>query len=218
MLVSKLTFGSFLTYCPRKDATDNDEEIKKSRNLMYNLKTERFLEDSSKFMSEVVAERIKNELNDLPFRDFFGEHVWLVPIPKSSLMRSDSLWVPDKLARALSARGLGIHMPCLQRVIAVQKSASANSNDRPKAIDHFNSLKIKPSVHQPTEIILIDDVVTRGATMLACASLLKKYFPKAEIKGFAVIRTISKPEEFNAIKEPFVGEITLSGENTFRRP
>lgn len=218
MLISELEFGSLWTYCPRTEGDVNEEEIKKSKNLAISLKTESKLAQKEVFMSEFVSQKMQQELDNLPFAGFFTEDTALIPIPKSSLMKADSLWVPDKIARALANKRLGIHLPCLQRIKAVTKSANSTAENRPKAIEHYNSIKIKPPIQQPKNIVLIDDVITRGATMLACASVLREYYPNASIKGFAVIRTISRPEEFKAIKDPCIGKIYLTNEETIRRP
>ena len=69
------------------------------------------------------------------------------------------------------------------------------------------------------DFLLIDDVVTRGATLLAAAARLKATSPSARVRAFAVMRTVSNPEEFSALFSPVAGKIHLadSGE-CFRRP
>lgn len=218
MLISELEFGSLLTYCSSKEETSNTVEIKKSKNVMYTLKQEKKILSVNKFMSELISERIKNNLSDFPFKDFFGAHVLLVPVPKSSLMQTGSLWVSEKIAKSLATKGLGIYCSCLERVKAVQKSAYVKANERPKPIDHFNSLRFNPSIHHPKEIVLIDDIVTRGATLIGCASILRKQFPDAKIRAFVVMRTITNPINFISITQPCVGKITLSNGETFRNP
>lgn len=70
----------------------------------------------------------------------------------------------------------------------------------------------------PQEILLVDDIVTRGTTMLGAASRLRDVFPGVHIRAFAAMRTITPPATFNAIYDPCKGEITLNGQDTFRRP
>jgi len=70
----------------------------------------------------------------------------------------------------------------------------------------------------PVRILLIDDVVTRGATLLAAASRLVEAWPGIEVCAFAVVRTISNPSKFDAIYAPVVGTIAFDGEQTRRRP
>jgi len=67
-------------------------------------------------------------------------------------------------------------------------------------------------------IVLVDDVITRGATMLGAASRLAEVYPEAEIRCFAMIRTMSRSETFVRILDPCLGHIRLSGDQTFREP
>jgi|SRR3989344_5443758 len=214
MLISELDFGSYLAYSPR----GSSELAKKSRNILNLIKFEKNLQEPNIFMSEFVAKKMKGDISNLPFKDFFGPDVFLVPAPKSSLMKPNSLWASEKIAKALSKEGFGICFPCLERVTAVTKSATSKSEDRPKAKDHYDSLRVKSSIKVPKEIVIIDDVVTRGSTLLGCASRLHKAFPNIPIRGFAVVRTISEARKFKEISDACVGKITLSGNETFRHP
>lgn len=214
MLLSEIEFGSYLTYCPR----GNDDEIRKSKDVMLYIKNESSIGQPPKFMSRYVVEMIKEKINNLPFNNFFGDNVSLVPVPKSSLVQKDTLWVPDKIARSLVNQKLGIYCPCLERIKKIPKAAFSKSIDRPRAIDHYNSIKVKSILPRPQQIILIDDVVTRGATLIGCASKLNEIYPNIPIKGFAILRTISKPEDFVSIKQPCIGKITLDNGFTHREP
>ena len=215
MLLSKLEFGSYLTYSPRGQS----ETAVRSRYWKDCLKNEKSVESPPKFMSQLVAERMKKNIDQMPFKHFFNENVSLVPVPKSSLMQSNALWVSEKIANALSKQAFGSFYSCLKRIKPVQKAAYAvPSNKRPKPIEHYNSIECQQLVHRPKEIVLIDDIITRGSTLLGCASKLKEVFPDVPIRAFAVIRTISDPDNFKAIESPCVGTITRSGNDTFREP
>ena len=215
MLLSKLEFGSYLTYTPRP----NSDLSNKAKNIMIYLKSEGNIGTPPKFMSEFVADRLKESIDQMPFKRFFNENVSLVPVPKSSMMQSNALWVSEKIAKALSKQAFGNFYPCLKRIKPVQKAAYAvPSNRRPKAIEHYNSIECQQLVHRPKEIVLIDDIITRGSTLLGCASRLKEIFSDVPIRGFAVIRTISKSDDFKKIEDPCVGTITRSGNDTFREP
>ncbi|MFT4309091.1 MAG: phosphoribosyltransferase [Candidatus Woesearchaeota archaeon] len=218
MLLSNLEYGSLFAYCPRFIEGQKNEEIKKSKNVMNNVKSDSIRGNPPRVTSELISEMIKTKIESFPFKDFFGEDIDLVPVPKSHLMQKDTLWVPDRIARALSKQGLGNYYPCLQRFIPVQKSSYSVSSERPKPTEHYNSIKVIPQVHQPRSILLIDDVITRGSTMQGCASLLKKHFPNIPIKGFALIRTISNPHEFAKYNDSCIGVISLVNEESFRTP
>ena len=68
----------------------------------------------------------------------------------------------------------------------------------------------------PHEIVVVDDVVTQGTMLLACASILQAAYSAAHIRGFAVIRTES--DYFQRILDPCVGRITRTGSYVNRHP
>jgi len=66
-------------------------------------------------------------------------------------------------------------------------------------------------------MVLVDDVVTRGSTLIACASLLDEALPAADISAFAAVRTMSDLEDVPTMREPCVGMIHYYGDNRLRR-
>ena len=214
MLLSRLEFGSYFSYTPRGES----DIAKRSKNTMILLKSEQTIGNPPRFMSQFVAERMRESINQKPFRNFFNPNVSLVPVPKTSLMKADTLWVPEKIAEALSRQRLGVCYPCLKRIKPIPKAAYSEPSERPKAIDHYNSIICQSLIPIPHEIVLIDDIVTRGSTLLGCASKLREFFPDIPIRAFAVFRTISDSSLFKEIEDSCVGEITLRGNDTFREP
>ncbi|MBI1664074.1 MAG: hypothetical protein IS860_11460 [Nitrosopumilus sp.] len=79
-------------------------------------------------------------------------------------------------------------------------------------------MKVKELLDTPREIVLVDDVITPGATTLGAVNRLADAFPNAKIRVFAAMRTISNPDEFSEIIQPCIGTITLLNENTWREP
>ncbi|MCH7940606.1 MAG: hypothetical protein IH842_01355 [Thaumarchaeota archaeon] len=214
MLLSQIKFGSFLSYSPRGSL----ELQSHSRTVRSNLKNDVPL-DSGKLMSITVAEQIKRDLDQLPFADLFQVNPILIPTPSSSLTRVDTLWVPHCIATALVGQGLGRSVEtCLQRVTPLQKASTSRPENRPKPIEHYDSMVVQTTIHEHNEILLVDDIITRGSTLLGAASKLVDTFPNAHINAFAVMRTVSTPQNFERIIDPREGTITLVGENTFRDP
>lgn len=184
------------------------------------LKNDGFLQAPPILMSQWVAETIQRNISTLPFASYFQPNTILIPTPKSSLMREGSLWVPDRLATALVARGLGKEVArCLVRVEPVPKAALSVASARPTAAPHYETMHVQGRISEPDEIALIDDIVTRGATLLGAANRVADVFPRARIRAFAAMRTISNPVEFAKEYDPIVGEIRIrpSGD-TLRRP
>ncbi|MCE2505204.1 MAG: hypothetical protein J4F36_01750 [Nitrosopumilaceae archaeon] len=213
MKVSKVDFSSLLTYTPR----GKDEEHFRSRSVMRDLKNDVVL-PSGNLMSTSIANMIKRQLDRYPFSDYFNENTLLVPTPKSTKQQKDELWVPQRIVLAMANNGLGKMRECLSREIALPRSSTSLASDRPKAKRHYESMKVKELLDAPREIVLVDYVITRGATTLGAVNRLADAFPNAKIRVFAAMRTISNPDEFSEIIQPCIGTITLLNENTWREP
>lgn len=208
--------GSLLAYSPR----GGGELGQSSRNVMLALKADK-LEGSPAIATSVrIARAVKESLPTLPFRDYFGSDVTLVPTPKSSLSKPDTLWVPQCIARAMIDLGLGIEVrEILRRASVVAKSAGNDPSLRPSPQMHYDSFAVQKLIHEPKVITLVDDVVTRGSTLLAAASRLNEAYPRVEIRAFAAMRTVSNPEELTRIRDPRLEVIRLRpGGDTLRRP
>lgn len=143
------------------------------------------------------------------FRDFFSSETILVPVPGSSLTKPDTLWAPKLLSDALLRHELGSSVcTCLSRCIPVQKSAISKPQDRPTPAKHCETMEIASMVTEPTDILLIDDVVTRGATLLGAAGRISQRYPNTNIKAFAAMRTVSDIHEFKGVLDPQMGTIS----------
>ena len=123
--------------------------------------------------------------------EVFGAAPLLVPVPRSSRPVEGGIWPAYNIASALVANGIGAAvLPCLQRVKAVPKSAFAASGTRPKPLDHYESIVAVNMVADRQQLCLVDDVITKGATLLAAASRLRETYPHAKIVAFALVRTL----------------------------
>jgi len=159
-------------------------------------------------------------MSSLPFVSFFQPDVILVPTPKSSLMRPNTLWVPERIAAALVEAGLGKEVvPCLVRSKSVSKAALSRPQERPTPAEHYESMGVQKRLSKPGEVMLVDDVVTRGATLLGAANRLADVFPQTRIRAFAAMRTISDLSDFIKVYDPCTGTITLRASgDSLRRP
>lgn len=216
MLLSELEVGSYLCYSPRGES----DLAKRSQVWMRRLKNEQPYGDPPRPTSVYVAQRLAAEVEKTPLAGLLGERVVLVPVPGSSPGQKGWLWPPLQIARALQAQRLAVEvLPCLKRRVGVKKSSTSSPEDRPRAADHYDSLEIEGRLPAPEEIVLVDDVVTREATLLAAASRLHESFPEARIRSFSVIRTVSNPDELVTIRDPRMEWIRLKPDgDTLRRP
>ncbi len=216
MILSELDYGALLAYATHGDSA----KIQHSKDVMNKLKNDGFVEDPPILMSQWVARTIQQNRSTLTFASFFQPDTILVPTPKSSLMKQGTLWVPDRLATALVGRGLGKKVArILERVTAVRKAAWSAPEDRPLPHDHMESMVVQKLLSEPSDILLIDDIITRGATLLGAASRLAEVFPRTRIRAFAAMRAITSQGDFDKVYCPVVGKIYLRSEgDTLRRP
>lgn len=155
------------------------------------------------------------------FAPAFGSRVVLVPVPGSApLQRTD--WVGERVAWCLKELGLAAEVwPILRRQRAVRKSACAAVGERPSVLEHYASFAVEHPVGvainqyaravKPAEsglqVTLVDDVITRGRTLLAAARRVRETFPEARIRAFALLRTLGPHEMLHRVLDPCEGEV-----------
>jgi hypothetical protein len=145
----------------------------------------------------LVARRVAENLAAYPFlQACLGEEITLVPMPRSSLQRPGFLWPVQRICECWLAEGLGRDIePCLIRTAPLLKASLAVPGQRPHPIDHYHSTTVRHSRRSaPRTITLVDDVVTRGASFIGMYARLREAYPNAQIRCFALIRTIRSGE------------------------
>lgn len=159
-----------------------------------------------------------------PLAGLFGREVMLVPVPGSA-PSSAGVWAAERLAMALHGVGLGKSVwPGVQRRFGVRKSATALNADRPTVRQHHESFVVSPLPTAaglstpPSPIVLVDDVITRGRTILAAAARLHEAFPNADIRAFALVRTMGFLPNVTHSLEPCYGIVRWAGGDARREP
>jgi len=112
----------------------------------------------------------------------------LVPVPLAAARRRKRGFnQAEQLSRALARRvGLPV-VDCLER--AGPAGASQVGRDRQERISALaGAVRLRMSACAPTRAVLVDDVVTTGATLAACAAALRNA-GAAEIGAVAYART-----------------------------
>lgn len=150
---------------------------------------------------------------------FFADHPALVPVPCSRPDMSGASRFSDRLAAAMVAQGLGHFCTTrLRRARPVRKSATCRAGCRPTVVEHYDSLVVDGAGDCPRSMVLIDDVVTKGRTLLAAASRLHEACPGARIGCFALLRTLGFAGEMSRLLDPCVGEIRWRRGDAHRWP
>ena len=67
-------------------------------------------------------------------------------------------------------------------------------------------------------ITIVDDVITKGSTLLGAASRLAEAYPEARLAAFALVRTKSRQPEVERIDDPCLGKIQRFGDEGERTP
>jgi predicted amidophosphoribosyltransferase len=166
------------------------------------------------------AVRVRQQAKDSPLlAGFFDATDVLVPVPGSAPYIAGGLWAAEHLAVALVNEGLGAAAwTGLRRVRAVRKSATAAPGERPTVNLHYESFVIERPTTPPERIVLIDDVVTKGRTLLAAASRVHEAFPCAQIRAFALVRTQGLISGVQQLLDPCKGEIRWRAGDAHRSP
>lgn len=164
-------------------------------------------------MARYVAAQVRT--GNPVLRPCFSGQPALIPVPGRAPRFKNSLWVPHVLCSQLG-RYLGLPVDeVLARERPVRRSRGARAVDRPSPVDHYRSLSVCSLIPPPGPVILVDDVITRGSTLLGCYARLKDAYPDLEIRCFAMVRT----ESFSQVEQffdPRCGVIYYDGGNNVR--
>jgi hypothetical protein len=154
-------------------------------------------------------------------RQLFASPVTLVPVPQSGVSTqtptATTTWPSDTLCQAFCRCGLGDEVQkILRRAQAVPKAAWHRRN-RPDVDMHYRSFESLPATPTPQRLLLIDDVVTRGATLMGAARRLRETFPGVPIEAFALAR-VQGAGDIDRAAQPAIEWITRTPTGCVRLP
>jgi hypothetical protein len=204
---SEILFASYLVYSPKGAS----EASQKSRIIRDHVKgaTPRFLEQAT---ARLVKDVGAGELGD-----FFDDATIFVPAPRSAPLVKGGLWPGDRIAQALVDAGLGSEVRILlERVKSVPKAAFARPGERPTYAIHRASLSVRGDLFLPHRMVVVDDVITKGTMLGACCALLQEAYPEADVRAFALLRTMGFIPEVERLIVPCLGRLILRGDTVWR--
>lgn len=208
-MITRLPFAAPFVYSPKGRSPTSI----KSRELRNRIKR------GDSFLFRQIADHVANLVAAGEFPNFFGADVTLVPVPGHTPLMAGAVSTTQRISRTLADKGLAAEVNTLVvRTYPVPKSAFATPATRPRAKDHFASMSALPSLLVPRRILLVDDFVTRGATLLGAASRIRAAYPDCAIAAFAAVRSVTQGE-VSSIRDPCVGDIVLQSDGeSSRRP
>jgi orotate phosphoribosyltransferase len=77
---------------------------------------------------------------------------------------------------------------------------------------------MEPSALRLQNVVLIDDVITKGRTFLAAAARVREAIPGAQVRAFALLRTMGLADGVQSLLAPCRGEIRWIGGDAQRIP
>ena len=140
-----------------------------------------------------VGQRFREQYDRGLFHDLLGPDVLFVPAPRSTPRVEDTLWPARRICEELVQRGLGAGTEALlERRLSVTKSALIHRGaSRPSPAEHRRSLYCASRAAPTGRITIVDDVITRGSTLLGCAWAIADRLGTQAIRALAVVRTMS---------------------------
>jgi predicted amidophosphoribosyltransferase len=205
-----LPFAACYTYSPKGDS----EVSQRSRQLCARVKS-----GSAKWLKSYVASVHQEVTRKRLFCGVFNEHTLLVSVPYNTPPGRTPAWVARNLALALQEAGLAEGVwTGLRRVSSAERSSSAWMRERPTVQQHYQSFAVIPSPKPPAEIVLIDDIITKGRSLVAAAMRIHEACPKADIRAFALVRTMGLILDVERLFDPCEGVVRWNGKDACRQP
>jgi hypothetical protein len=151
---------------------------------------------------------------------FTGERIVLVPVPRASPMKSPSsswpaLWICKKiLEHVISNMHVTPRLAVLLKRTSPVPPARTGKSDERRPSKQYETMEVDQSqlerhfhkIKAGDVVVLVDDIVTSGSTIMASAWHVKSCLPSVEVRAFTLFRTvqISTPD---VLFEPVVGTI-----------
>ena len=210
-LLSELICGTFLVYPSR----DSGPEAQRIRQAAWALKADKIRDGGESWIEYSVRRLVESSIGSVLERFFEG--AVLVPAPGSAKtlpsdrIRGPQLWTAKRICESLVARGLGeVVSPCVVRSETIESAKRSRAPRSPEkqiaTLAVSTKVKLVPS---GTPLVVVDDVLTSGSTILATASLALEAHGNRRVFGFAVF--VTSPYLQGSPIQPRLHRITWDG-------
>lgn len=145
---------------------------------------------------------------------YLAEDCLLIPAPRSSMYDPKNLWPANELCLKLQEIN---NFPGVRNILVREKSIPKSSfqepQDRPTLRTHYNTISAKTEILPEgiQNLIIVDDVITRGNTSAACAMRLRESYPDHKIMVLAAVSTQRNP--IQRIYNPTEGVLRINRES-----
>lgn len=211
---SRIRFGSFLVY-PSPASTP---EAQHAKNLILAVKQDRFTAlQPPVTVITAITRVLGRSIAGTGLADILASEATLIPMPKSAPMLRGGVWPSRSICQALVDAALARDWrPFITRTQRCEKAAYQLPGQRPTPRRHYDTMAAASTTLLPHTIVLVDDVVTKGATFAGAAARLLEIDPDLDIRAFAIARTTSA---FSHLQVPCIGEIhvDVDGMSAYRR-
>jgi len=111
------------------------------------------------------------------YGDLFGPNVILIPVPRSVLSSCERSWAAGRfLLRFCTRVSLRLSGPDYDASARCASRPQPPCVARPTVVEHYNSFLVDSSLRTSGRIVLVDDIVTRGRTLLAASMRVREHF------------------------------------------
>ncbi len=99
----------------------------------------------------------------------------------------------------------------LRRINSTVKFSPCITGEWHTVQQHYQSFAVIPLRTAPANIVLIDDFIARGRKLVAAAMRIQEAFPKANVRAFALVRTMGLIPDVERLFDPCEGAIRWDG-------
>jgi hypothetical protein len=175
--------------------------VEKGKELVLHVKNGKFILPAGETTPVSAADYVVRLINGLPvnhpLRGLFGDDYVIVPAPGHSLIRPGAKTPLGLLAERMAHARLGDrYEDIVRRTVAVPKMSLQPPGGRFDYSQHLETIEAKSLGNPAGGILVLDDVVTTGATLYATCLSISNANPGVKVKAFGISRTDQSSSTF----------------------